>query len=210
MTSQKPPGPAYRIRTPRLVVRCWEPQDAPRFTEAISASWHHLQPWFPWAQGSPPTLQANVALLRRWRGEFDLDRDFVYGIFSVDETLALGSSGLHTRRGQGVREIGYWIHADHVNRGYATETAAALTRVAFEIDGARHAEIHCLTTNAPSAAVARKLGYVHEADLRRRMAIKDDDYRDTMVWTMLAEEYPDSPAAEVTIEAYDAAGQRLL
>jgi RimJ/RimL family protein N-acetyltransferase len=155
-------------------------------------------------------MDANLALLRRWRGEFDLNQDFVYGVFSADETTALGSSGLHTRRGEGVREIGYWIHADHINRGYATEVAAALTKVAFEIEKVRHTEIYCLTTNAPSAAVARKLGYVHEADLRRRMAVTDNDYRDTMIWTLLADEYPESPAAEAEIEAYDAVGRRLL
>ena len=32
------PGPAYHIRTPRLLLRCWEPADASLLKEAIDAS----------------------------------------------------------------------------------------------------------------------------------------------------------------------------
>jgi hypothetical protein len=28
------PNPAYRIHTPRLVLRCWEPRDAPHYPMA--------------------------------------------------------------------------------------------------------------------------------------------------------------------------------
>jgi len=34
--------------------------------------------------------------------------------------------------------------------------------------------------------------------------------RDTMVWTLLADEYPGSGAAQVSIKAFDAVGRRLL
>jgi len=61
----------------------------------------------------------------------DLDQQYVYGIFDHDETRVLGSSGLHNRVGDQALEIGYWIHAAWINQGYATEAAAALTKVAF-------------------------------------------------------------------------------
>jgi len=34
--------------------------------------------------------------------------------------------------------------------------------------------------------------------------------RDTMVWTLLADEYPGSAAAIVPVEAFDAIGRRIL
>jgi hypothetical protein len=37
--------PPYRIETERLVVRCWEPRDAPLLKEAVDASLDHLRPW---------------------------------------------------------------------------------------------------------------------------------------------------------------------
>ncbi|MGC9347895.1 MAG: GNAT family N-acetyltransferase [Anaerolineae bacterium] len=206
-------GPAYRIRTSRLVVRCWEPCDAPRLNAALRASWEHLRPWMPWAQGDVPPLEDTVALLRIWRAKFDLSEDFTYAVFNADESLVLGSSGLHVRqarRAQDVREIGYWIHADHINQGYATEVAAALTKVAFEIDDVRRVEIHCVISNARSAAVPRKLGFAHEADLRQRVPAEDGTYQDEMIWTLLANEYPASPASEAEITAYDALDRRIL
>jgi RimJ/RimL family protein N-acetyltransferase len=87
----------------------------------------------PWADDEPQELRDRVEWLRRARGKFDMDQDFVYGIFSPDESRVLGGTGLHTRVGEGAREIGCWIHQDHVNQGLATETTAALTRVAVEI-----------------------------------------------------------------------------
>jgi RimJ/RimL family protein N-acetyltransferase len=203
-------GPAYRIETERLVIRCWEPKDARALNVAIRASWEHLGPWMPWARGFPPPLEDTLALIRRWRGEFDLGRDFVYAIFSRDETLALGSTGLHLRRGESAREIGYWVHVDHIGHGYATETAAALTKVAFEIDDVERVEIHCLPNNARSAAVPRKLGFTHEATLRERLSMGDGTYGDSMIWSLFAEDYPDSPAAEADLRAFDALGRRIL
>jgi RimJ/RimL family protein N-acetyltransferase len=199
----------YRIETPRLVVRCWEPKDARLLNDALHASWDHLRPWMPWARGEPPALEDTVALLRRWRGQFDLDQDYTYAIFNHDESQVLGSTGLHTRGGAGVREIGYWIHVDHARRGYATETSAVLTRVAFELAGIRRVEIHCLPHNVRSAAVPRKLGYVYEATLRQRLDEGDGTFGDAMIWTMLADDYPRSHAAGAELAAYDVLGRRI-
>ena len=66
-----------------------------------------------------------------------------------------------------------------------------------------------MVENVRSAAVPAKLGYVHEATLRRRIRT-NDDYHDEMVWTMLAEEYPGSPPSRAALEAYDAAGRRIV
>ena len=205
------PGPAYRIVTQRLVLRCWEPRDALLAKAAVDESIEHLRPWMPWAAGHPQELQEHINRLRNWRGKFDLGQDYVYGIFSPDEQRALGGCGLHLRLlSTDAREIGYWIHKDFTNQGLATELSAALTRVAFEIDHVRRVEIHCQPQNLRSAAVPRKLGFVHEATLRKRIPLGEERLGDSMIWTLFIEDYPDSPAATAQIEAYDAAGRRIL
>lgn len=204
------PGPAYRIHTPRLVLRCWQPADAPLLDAAITASLDHLRAWMPWAHQEPEGVEAKARRLRGFRAAFDQDRDFIYGIFSPDETAVIGGTGLHPRVGEGAREIGYWIHAAHVSQGYATEAAAALTRVAFEVDRLRRVEIHCDPKNERSAAVPRRLGYTHEATLRQRQTGVDGEPRDTMVWSMLREEHAGTPAAALEIEAFDVLGKRAL
>jgi RimJ/RimL family protein N-acetyltransferase len=178
--------------------------------EAVEASLDHLSPWMPWARSGPADLATQVESLRRFRAEFDLGKDFVYGIFCLDETLVMGGCGLHTRAGPEAREIGYWIRAGHINQGLATEAAAALTKVAFEVDRVERVEIHCDPDNVRSATVARKLGFAHEATLRRRAVTGEGTPRDTMIWTLFADEYPGSPAASTEAEAYDVMDGKLL
>lgn len=204
------PGPAYRIETERLVIRCWNPADAPLLAAAIEASVDHLSPWMPWARDEPSPMDERIERLRRFRGLFDLSQDFVYGIFNLDETQVLGGSGLHTRRGKEAREIGYWIHVDYINRGLATESSAALTRVAFEVDGVRRVEIHCDPENVRSAAIPEKLGFTHEATLRKRPVEGSDEPRDTMIWTMFLDDYPGSAAASLEVRAFDVIGRKIL
>lgn len=203
------PNPAYRIQTPRLVLRCWQPCDAPLLKAAVDASREHLQPWMAWVGEEPEPLEPIAQRLRSFRGKFDLDENFIYGIFDLAETRVLGGTGLHPRLGEGGIEIGYWIHTNETRQGLATEVAAALTRVAFEIHQVDRVEIHCEPANLASAAVPRKLGYSYEGTLRRRSQFTQDDWRDSMIWTLFASDYPQSASAELPIQAWDAAGIQI-
>lgn len=202
-------GPAYRILTPRLVIRCWQPQDAVKLKEAVDTSVEHLRAWLPWAANEPELLERKYERIRHWRGDFDLGLDFIYGVFDLAEARVLGGTGLHNRVGPDAREIGYWVRADSIGKGIATEFSAALTRVAFEVDKIARVEIHVVVGNGASAAVPRKLGYIHEATVRRPHPGGGPLY-DTMIWTMFAEKYPGSPAALQRVEAYDFGGEGLL
>lgn len=204
-------GPAYRIETPRLVLRCYTPEDAPLLDAAIAESLAHLWKTMNFAREEPMSAEQRIALLRRFRADFDSDRDRVYGVFSNDETRIVGGTGLHRRVGLNALEIGYWVHVSETRKGYATELAAALTRVAVEVEGVRRVEIHCDPENRFSARVAEKLGYRHEATLKERLPPLDAGcWRDMMIWTLFASELAQSPAARVAVLAYDAAGCRVL
>jgi RimJ/RimL family protein N-acetyltransferase len=177
----------------------------------VDSSLDHLRPWMEWAQGEPQTLEQRVALLRRFRGDFDLGRDFVLGIFDAAEELVLGSTGIHTREGIDGVEIGYWIRQSHAGQGLATETSAALTRVAFEVCEVDRVVIRVDPTNIRSAAIPRKLGFAEEATLRRRLPPHADGVpRDVVVYTLFREGYPGSPSSSAAVEAYDAVGVRVL
>jgi RimJ/RimL family protein N-acetyltransferase len=202
--------PPYRVTTERLVVRCWEPRDAPLLKEAIDSSLDHLRPWMPWAADEPQPLEAKVALLRRFRGQFDLGQDFVYGLFSPDESEVVGGSGLHTRAGEGALEIGYWIRASRAGHGLATEATAALTRVAFDVCGVDRVQIRVDPANAPSLTIPRKLGFVEGARLRRRLPSRGAGPRDAIVFALFRDDFGDSPPAGAAIEAYDAMEERVL
>jgi RimJ/RimL family protein N-acetyltransferase len=201
-------APPYRIETERLVVRCWEPRDAPLLKEAVDSSLDHLRPWMPWAHEEPQPLEAKVELLRRFRGRFDLGQDFVYGIFSADESEAVGGTGLHTRRGEGIFEIGYWISANRVGEGLCTEATAALTRVGFELCEIERIEIRVDPANEASLAIPRKLGFIEEGTLRGVLHGPDGSPRqsDSVVFALLRGEFE----RNVEVKAFDAVGERVL
>lgn len=201
--------PAYRIETSRLILRCWQPEDAALMQEAITVSKEHLLPFMPWAVDEPTPVETKVDLIRKFRASFDRGEDYVYGVFNSAETRTLGGSGLHTRVGEEGFEIGYWIHKDFVGQGLATELAAALTKVAFELYLVQRMEIHCAVQNAASAAVPRKLGYVHEAT-RRCLGFAHGVKSDSMIWTLFADEYPNTPSTSAEIKAFDIVGNQLL
>ena len=200
---------AYRIETKRLVVRCYDPSDAPLLAESVRESIEHLRAWMPWVYNEPEPLQEKVQRLKRFRGLFDLGQDFVYGIFNPEETKLLGGTGLHTRLGESQLEIGYWIHKDHINQGLVTESTAALVKVAFEILHVHRIEIHCDPGNTASAAIPRKLGFTHEGTLRAKTPFRDG-WSDSMIWGFLKSEYADSPSVQAEIKVFDADGQPVL
>lgn len=203
-------GPAYRVETDRLLLRCWAPTDGPALRASLDTSDAYLRPWIPWMRHEPRSLAETVAWLRGVRSSFDGDRDFRYGIFDPGDRMVLGETGLYTRVGPNAREIGYWLRPDIAGRGYATEATAAMIRVGFEIDNVDRLEIHCDPENQPSAAVPAKLGFAHEATLRRRATDSEGRVRDSMVWTLFAADYARSPAAAVPVRAYDCLGERIL
>ena len=166
----------------------------------------------PWARDEPQTLAQKVQLLRVFRGQFDRGENFVYALFSADESEVLGGSGLHPRAGDDLSlEIGYWVRASAIGQGYATEATAALARVGLELCGADRIDIRVDPANERSAAVPRKLGFVEEARLRRRLiSVPGEEPRDALIFSLFSDGLSGSPVAAAQVEAFDAAGTRVL
>ncbi len=86
-----------------LVLRAWQPEDAPLLKAAIDSSPAHLRPWVPWVAREPSSSEATAALLASFRDDFTAGRDFHHGIFARDEGEVLGGTGLHPRIGPDAR-----------------------------------------------------------------------------------------------------------
>ena len=145
------------IPSPRLTLRRWVAADAADLSAAVIANLEHLRPWMPWIAGEPVSLVDRQALIAQWQSEWERGGDSVFGAFL--DGAVVGSTGFHRRRGPGALEIGYWVHADHTRKGYATEIAASLTTAAFTVPGIDRVEIHHDKANVASASVPRSLGY---------------------------------------------------
>jgi RimJ/RimL family protein N-acetyltransferase len=151
------PRPPDRIDAGPILLRRWTVEDAPALLEAVAASHPHLRPWMPWAL-EEPTLDAETAFIAGSERAFEDGTEFVYGMFTPDGTI-VGGCGLRPHAGSAMLEIGYWVHAGHTRRGYATAAARALTETALALPGITSVEIHCDVANTVSASVPRRLGY---------------------------------------------------
>ncbi len=200
---------AYRIETERLIIRCYQPEDAALLKASIDESLVHLLPWMTWAKNEPETVQAKIERLRQYRGQFDLGLDYTFGIFSKDEKKLIGSTGLLTRLDGNAREIGYWINANCVQQGYATETVKALIKVGFEIEELDRIEIRIIPENTASQRVPQKLGFLYEGTLKNRTTNTEGELRDMMIWTMFKSDYLKKNYSDFYCKAFNIVGEQI-
>ncbi len=176
------------VETNRLLLRPWTLADAPILKRAIDENLDHLQAWMPWAMDEPSTLDVIEARIGTFAADFAAGTDGIYAIFTRDESIALGGTGLHSRGADGL-EIGYWIHHEHGRRGYATEAAAARTAAAFGLASVQHLQIRCDPRNVVSAMIPARLGYRHVETLVADTVTPLGAPRDSMVWQMTRGEF---------------------
>lgn len=117
-------------------------------------------------------------------------RDTVTGRLLGDVVLFF-----HSREHAG-GEIGYVFHPDARGRGFASEACSAALALGFD-----ELELHRVTArldsrNHASARLAARLGMRKEAHLVRNEMSKGE-WTDEVVFAMLAEEWPTSPAHRI-------------
>jgi RimJ/RimL family protein N-acetyltransferase len=194
-----PPSPfTVRIETPRLVIRHYELGDAERMFEAVASSREHLLPWMPWAKDSHTDVAASshyiTTQLMALRDPAGF-RGVGVGIFDRASGRFLGGTGVHgVHRDTAGAETGYWIRADAVGRGLATESTAHVLSWAFRPQpsgglGLRRVAIYCSAQNPRSARVPEKLGLRMEVRQRQDYFVPGAGCTDRLGWGVLADEW---------------------
>ncbi|HUQ45892.1 MAG TPA: GNAT family N-acetyltransferase [Gemmatimonadaceae bacterium] len=148
-----------RLDLAHCTLRAWRSDDAPALAMTLGANDAHLRAWTPWVVDGRVPGQSLAERLARHADDFAVGREWVYGIFAPDETEVLGGCGLYARVGATALEIGYWLAAGSTGQGLATESATALTALAFSNPAIERAEIHCDPRNAASVRIPQRLGY---------------------------------------------------
>lgn len=204
----KPRLRTFKIVTDRLVIRCYKESDAAILKKSIDESIEHLKPWMPWIKFEPETAEAKTERLKNFREKFEAGEDYTFGIFNLEETEVLGSTGLHTRLEGNALEIGYWVNVHHLRKGIANETVCALTKVGFEIERLNRIEIHCDIQNKSSSKVSERCDYeLRETRKADRKDIQGNE-SDTMIWEMTNAKYFLNPV-QINLHAFDFAGNRI-
>jgi RimJ/RimL family protein N-acetyltransferase len=89
----------------------------------------------------------------------------------------IGSAGMGEHDGE--PEIGYWVAREYWGRGYATEAAAAVLRIARTLGHTRITAGH-FADNPASGKVLRKLGFVPTGRIARRFSLARGTHTDSV------------------------------
>jgi RimJ/RimL family protein N-acetyltransferase len=202
-----PPTP-YRIETPRVLLRVWDPADAAALSALIERNLGSLRRWLPWARDEPLAPDARLREVRRWRSDADLDRVWRYAVVRAEGGELAGGVTLFHRLGTEGMEMSVWYERA-LDREVAEEASAAAIRAALEAMEAPRVFAACDPDDGGRAALWRGLGFAHDGTLRR---LADGRRVEEMLWSLLPGEWPASRAAALAADAraFDALENRLF
>ena len=166
------------VRTERLVLRPWRPEDVDEVTRAHQDD--EMLRWLP--VPDPYTRDDAVALVARGARA----REHLDGLISAVEAEGrlVGSAGLHFPQTLLGPMVGYWVAPWARGRGYAVEATAALAEWAFA-HGAHRVQLMADVANAPSQEVARRAGFREEGTVRAVLPYRDGRYGDAVLFSRL-------------------------
>jgi ribosomal-protein-serine acetyltransferase len=175
--------PEFEV-TEGVLMRPITESDAKELYELVDRNRSHLADWMPWAAAQ--TLDGTAEFIRTAINQ-ERDGDGLQVAVIVDGTIA-GVLGHEIDRANRATRIGYWLAEDQQGRGLMTAAVNRLVKHAFDQMRLNRVEIEVATNNLRSRALAERLGFREEGVLREAQRFAEGDYRDLVVYSMLASE----------------------
>jgi ribosomal-protein-alanine N-acetyltransferase len=196
-----------RVESARLLLRQVRLMDAREIAELHTDAYaKHMRPWSPQPVPHENLTEAiaefeSFALLALERWEEDLDYRFAIVLKHTpsnspsrgeeeSKNPIIGLVGL-TNIIRGVSRsgfIGYWIGADHLNKGYATEATVLAMQFAFEVLRLHRLNVWIALDNAPSLRIAEKLGLRYEGTVIKALYL-GGEWKDTKSFGITVDEW---------------------
>ncbi len=176
-----PPFP--RLITPRLVLRPFEPSDAP-VVERLAG--RHEVAETTLTIPHPYPVGSGVEWIATHAGAWERGERLALAICPSerpDDLLGAISLRLSSTHRHG--EIGYWIGVDSWGQGYATEAARSVIGYGFEELGLHRIEGRHFTRNPASGRVMQKLGMQLEG-VNRGAFLRWGQFEDVAVYGIIA------------------------
>jgi ribosomal-protein-serine acetyltransferase len=153
---------------------------------AIVTNREHLRKWHPWVDLIQSTAMMNQAI-GNWLQQHANNRGFYAGIWhqgrfcGVINHLSVDWINRWTA-------LGYWLDAGHQGKGIMTNSGRVIVDHSFSVWNLNRIMIECATENAPSRAVAERLGFKLEG-VTRQVEWIHDHHVDHAIYGLLRAEY---------------------
>jgi RimJ/RimL family protein N-acetyltransferase len=174
--------PTEVVRTDRLVLRPYRPEDADAVHRACQDP--DIQRWLrvpsPYTEADAIQFVTETTVSARAEGHA------LMTAVEADGRL-VGSAGLHFSRGPLGPAVGYWLAPWARGQGYAAEAARALADWALRL-GAPRVHLMADVGNTASQAVAVRAGFVREGVVRSCLDYRDGSRGDAVLFSRLAED----------------------
>ena len=174
----------------RLQLRRYRPSDSAMYYHMLCNNSEHLYEFMP-------SVLVNV------RGEDDIktwfDKQsaewkalnlFIFGAWDKVTGVYVGESYLANPDWDVPRiEVGYFLVKESTGKGYATESANAAIRYAFEQMKVLRVDLQCAADNTASIQVAKRCGFTQEGCFRQHHRKKDGTLVDILWYGLLLSEW---------------------
>ncbi|MEO1014821.1 MAG: GNAT family protein [Pseudomonadota bacterium] len=178
------------IESGAVYLRPGEPRDALDWIDLRERSRAHLTRWEPdWRpeDAAPDTVRSRLRAQARQRRAGATLAMFV---FRQSDSALVGGVSLSSIRYHASfsAQIGYWIGADFLRRGYARDAVNATLRHAFDAMGLNRVEAACQPANRASRRVLQRAGFREEGFARDYLFI-NGVWRDHCLYAITAADY---------------------
>jgi len=183
-------GTLARVRlpllTPRLALRAWTPSDVPRLARYINdpAVFRSVT-----SRHARFTRADEAEFVRGSRRAGAKGQKLNLAITLRETGEVLGAVGLEIRdRDNGRGWTGYWLAPRYWHRGYGSEAASAVCRVAFSVLKLHRIEAAVFEFNPRSMRLLERLGFRREGQ-RREVLRRGGRWHDEVEFGLLVSEF---------------------
>lgn len=153
-----PALPRTPLLTARLLLRPYEPADAPAFAALLLANQARIQVSFPERVQAVLAPGGALTSIQNFMQDWRTGRFYVLGIWQRATDHYLGDICLLPHPPIG-GEIGYYLATEAEGQGYAREALEAVAAFGFGTLGLTSLTIRCYASNERAQAVARAIGF---------------------------------------------------
>jgi RimJ/RimL family protein N-acetyltransferase len=158
----------------QINIRKFKEGDAQEFQVAVLESVVHLSRWLSWCTSNYSIGDA-TEWVRSATDTWESGTDYRFVIEDAETFQILGTVGINQVVPQHkIGNLGYWVRNSAIDQGVCTESARQVVVFAFEKLGFKRIELHILTDNDASNAVASKLGGKYEGIFRNKLYYKGE------------------------------------
>jgi RimJ/RimL family protein N-acetyltransferase len=181
----------------RLLLRRYRPGDITMYYQMLRHNLEHLYEFLPSFLIDVRGEEDIKTWFDRQGAEWNARNLFIFGTWHRETGDYVGESYLANPDWDVPRiEVGYFLVKEFTGKGYATESANAAIRYAFEYLRVLRIDLRCAADNTASIHVAKRCGFTQEGCFRQHHRKKDGTLVDMLWYGLLLSEWQNSDICE--------------